>query len=78
MATADRKEGQKPAEGTPDHFEKLLKGPCLNHAFPVKHLYKDYVLMKRFLSESSNKGEHRGTPSRPQTMPRGRTVAFQH
>ena len=29
--------------------------PC----FPVKHLYKDCVLMKRFLSRGSNKGEHR-------------------
>ena len=59
MATADRKGGQKPAEGTPDHFEKLLKEPCLNHAFPVKHLYNDCGLMKRFLSGGSNKGEHR-------------------
>ena len=44
--------------GTLDHFEKLLEGPCSNHAFPVKHLYKDYVLMKRFLFGGSNKGEH--------------------
>jgi len=57
VAAADRKGGQKPAEGTLDHFEKLLKGPCLNHAFPVKHLYKDCVLMKRFLSRGSNKGD---------------------
>ena len=49
-------------EGTPSHFEKLLEGPCLNHAFPVKHLYKDYVLMKRFWSGGSNKGEHRKEP----------------
>jgi len=58
MATADRKGGRKPTEGTSNHFEKLLKGLCLNHAFPVKHLYKDYGLMKRFLSRGSNKGEH--------------------
>ena len=32
--------------------------PC----FPVKHLYKDCVLMKRFLFEGSNKGEHRKEP----------------
>ena len=62
MATADHKGGRKPTEGTPDHFEKLLEGPCLNHAFPVKHLYKDYVLMKRFLFGGSNKGEHRKEP----------------
>ena len=62
MATADRKGGRKPAEGTPNHFEKLLKGPCPNHTFLVKHLYKDCVLMKRFLSGGSNKGEHRKEP----------------
>ena len=28
--------------------------PC----FPVKHLYKDYSLIRRFLSGGSNKGEH--------------------
>ena len=38
VATANRKGGQKPAEGTLNHFEKLLEGPCPNHAFPVKHL----------------------------------------
>ena len=76
VATADRKGGQKPTEGSPNHFEKLLKGPCLNHAFPIKHLYKDYGLIKRFLSGGSNKGEHRGGLSRPQTMPMRTTVAF--
>ena len=58
MATADRKGGRKPTEGTPNHFEKLLERPCPNHAFPIKHLYKDYGLMKWFLSGGSNKGEH--------------------
>ena len=62
MTTADRKGGRKPAEGTPDHFEKLLEGPCPNHFFPIKHLYKDCGLMKRFSSEGSNKGEHKGDP----------------
>ena len=58
VATTDRKGGRKPIDGTLDHFKKLLEGPCPNHAFPIKHLYKDYVLMKRFLSKGSNKGEH--------------------
>ena len=62
VATIDRKGGWKPAEGTLDHFEKLLEGPCPNHAFPMKHLYKDCVLMKRFLSGGSNKGEPRKEP----------------
>ena len=56
MAATKQKGSQVPTEGAPDHFEKLLEGPCLNHAFSVKHLYKDYALMKRFLSGGSNKG----------------------
>ena len=78
VAVADRKGGRKPAEGTSNHFEKLLEGPCPNHTFPVKHLYKDYILMKWFLSGGSNKRGHRGTPSRSSTTPRGKTVAFRH
>ena len=76
MAAADHKGGRKPTEGTPDHFEKLLEGLCLNHAFPIKHLCKDYVLMKWFLSEGSNKGSIGRSLSRPQTTPRGRTMGF--
>ena len=63
MDAIDRKGGRKPTEGTLDHFEKLLEGLCPNHAFPVKHLYKDCDLLKRFLFEGSNKGEHRKEPS---------------
>ena len=58
MAATNRRGGQKPMEGTLNHFKKLLEGPCLNHAFPIKHLYKDYDHMKRFLFGGSNKGEH--------------------
>ena len=57
VAAADRKGGRKPAEGIPNHFEKILKGPCPYHAFPIKHLLKDYGLMRKFLSRNSNKGE---------------------
>ena len=63
MAVADRKGGQKPMESTPNHFEKLLKGPCPNHAFPIKHLYKDCSLMRWFLFGGSNKGEHGKDPT---------------
>ena len=66
MAAADRMGGWKPMEGTPNHFEKLLKGSCPNHAFPVKHLLKDCSLMRRFLSGGSNKGEQGKDP--PPTM----------
>ena len=63
MAAADHKGGQKPMEDTLNHFEKLLEGPCPNHAFLVKHLYKDYSFMRRFLSGGSNKGEHGKDPA---------------
>ena len=59
MDMADRKGGQKPAEGTPNHFEKLLKGPCPKHSFLIEHLYKDCGLLRRFLFGGSDKGEHR-------------------
>ena len=59
VAIINRKGCRKPIEGIPNHFEKLLEGPCPNHAFPVKHLYKDCILLKRFLARISNKGEHR-------------------
>jgi hypothetical protein len=62
VTATEQKGGWAPTEGTPDHFEKLLKGPCLNHAFSVKHLYKDCALMKRFLSGGSKKGDQRRKP----------------
>jgi hypothetical protein len=62
MATAERKGKKASAEGAPDHFEKLLEGPFLNHAYPIKHLYKDYGLMKKFLSRGTKKGEPKKKP----------------
>ena len=59
VATADRKGRQNPAEGTRDYFEKPLEGPCPNHAFPVKHLYKNCNLLRRFLSRGSDNREHK-------------------
>ena len=76
MATTDRKGGQKPTEGSLDHFEKLLEGPCPNHAFPIKHLYKDCVLMKWFLSGGSNKGEHRNDPKSTTDDAEGKDSGF--
>ena len=76
MAVADNKGGQKPTEGTLNHFEKLLEGPCLNHAFPIKHLYKDYDLMKRFLSRGSNKGEHGKDPDPTMDDAEGKYIGF--
>jgi hypothetical protein len=48
-------------EGTTDHFEKMLEGPCPNHAYPIKHAYKDYGLMKKFLSRAPRRGTGRKT-----------------
>ena len=56
VAAADSKGGRKPTKGTPNHFKKMLEGPCLNHVFPVKHPLKDCSLMQKFLSGRSNKG----------------------
>ena len=41
--------GKQPQQGLPDHFNKLMESPCTNHTYPVKHLYKDYELLKPFL-----------------------------
>jgi hypothetical protein len=62
MAATERKGGRVPTEGTPNHFEKLLEGPCPNHAYPIKYLYKDCTLMKQFLPSGSKKGDQRRNP----------------
>jgi len=46
-------------EGTLDHFDKLLKGACPNHTFPVKHMYKVCSLIKRFFTGGSKKWEQK-------------------
>ena len=48
VAVANRA-GKQPQQGLPDHFNKLMDGPCTNNAYPVKHLYKDCELLERFL-----------------------------
>jgi len=40
VAAADRA-GKQPQPGLPDHFNDLMDSPYTNHAYPVKHLYKD-------------------------------------
>jgi hypothetical protein len=57
IAAANRKGGRTAIGETPDHFEKMLEKPCSNHAFPVKHLHKDYALMKKFLTGGTRMGE---------------------
>jgi hypothetical protein len=66
VAAADRKGGKVPAGETPDHFEKMLEKPCSNHAFPIKHMYKDCALFKNYLSG--------GSKSRGRSLSRGKVT----
>ena len=59
MVVAERKASRSSVEGTPDHFDKLLEGPCPNHTFLIKHMYKDCSLMKRFFTGGSKEWEQK-------------------
>ena len=48
VATADYTDKQL-QQGLSDHFNELMESPCTNHAYPIKHLYKDCELLKRLL-----------------------------
>ena len=48
VATDDHTDKQ-PQQGLSDHFNELMESPCTNHAYPVKHLYKDCELLKGLL-----------------------------
>ena len=37
-----------------------MDGPCPNHAYPVKHLYKECELLKRFLRQAGGSKEGDG------------------
>ena len=37
-----------------------MDGPCPNHAYPVKHLYKEYELLKCFLQQADGSKEGDG------------------
>jgi hypothetical protein len=62
VAAAERKGKKASAEGALDHFEKMLEGPYPNHAYPVKHAYKDCGLMKKFLSRGSKQKDGKKKP----------------
>lgn len=47
IATADTDNAKAPTGDTPNHIEKMWNGPCPNHRYPVRHLYKECSLMKR-------------------------------
>jgi len=37
-----------------------MENPCINHAYPVKHLYKDYELLKHFFWQAGKPKEGKG------------------
>ena len=51
---------KQPQQGLLDHFNELMESPCSNHAYPVKHLYKDYELLKRLLRHAGGPKEEKG------------------
>jgi hypothetical protein len=76
VAATECKGKKASTEGTLDHFRKMLKGPCLNHAYPVKHAYKDCGLMKKFLSGGTKKGEGKRKPDPPKDDVKEKEDAF--
>jgi hypothetical protein len=72
MAATERKGKKASTEGALDHFEKVLEGPCLNHAYSIKHADKDCELMKKFLSRGSKKGDGKKKPDPQEMMPKRR------
>ena len=52
--------GKQPQQGLLDHFNELMESPCTNHAYPVKHLYKDCELLKRLLRQAGGPKEGKG------------------
>jgi hypothetical protein len=61
VVAAERKGKKASTEGALNHFEKMLEGPCPNHAYPVKHAYKDCGPMK-FFSRGSKRGDGKKKP----------------
>ena len=51
VAMADHT-GEQPQQDLPGHFHELMESPCTNHNYPVKHLYKDYELLKCFVRQT--------------------------
>jgi len=60
----DRVHKQKTSRPNPVSFEKIVKGLCHDHGYPIKHTLEDYDLIKRYL-----KGDYKTTstdkPARP-------------
>ena len=52
--------GTQPQQDPLGHFDKLMEGPCTNHDYPIKHLYRDCQLLKRLLRQASRPKEEKG------------------
>ena len=37
-----------------------MDSPCTNHAYPIKHLYKDCELLNRFLRQADGSKDEKG------------------
>ena len=59
VATVDHT-GKQPQQDLSAHFHELMESPCTNHAYPVKHLYKDCKLLKRLLRQAGGPKEEKG------------------
>ena len=42
-----------------------MESLCTNHAYPVKHLYKDCELLKRFLRQASGRRKEKAMRQQP-------------
>ena len=62
MVAATDRTGKQPQQGLPDHFNKLMDSPCTNHAYPIKHLYRDATSSN--ISYDRPVGQKKGTAKR--------------
>ena len=37
-----------------------MESPCTNHAYPIKHLYKDFEVLKRLLRQAGGPKAEKG------------------
>ena len=49
----------QPQQDRSGHFRELMESPCTNHNYPVKHLYKDYELLKCLLRQEGGTKEEK-------------------
>ena len=56
VVAAERMGGRSSNGNLPNFFEKKLEGAFSNHAYHVKHAYKDRSLIRRFLAGGSKHG----------------------